>query len=345
MPCRLQCVHDRLIITRKLAAHVLGKGSALPLALLLELLVDTARLRDLARELGLSPKGFRADKAPAKVLAAALAEQRDAAVLDRVLQLLTPDQPAAPAAGPADEGVGGAPPSSAALESLRDAELARVRAELERCRESLSRAQTRNTELAQQLEEAERQAAAWRRQAEAPPSALPAGGESRSERELERRIHDLENECEGFREADRAVRRQLAFTQSRIRELEAALEEAEALLPKGKRRNRSLVEPVPPPEDRPFRVPRFTTAFYKSLEGKERKAVERAVQAVLLFCTEGHAYPGLEVKQLRGQDAWSLRASLGLRVYFRPLDNGDIEVLELGNREDQHTTLRRLKER
>ena len=69
------------------------------------------------------------------------------------------------------------------------------------------------------------------------------------------------------------------------------------------------------------------------------------MQAILLFCTEGHGYPGLEVKQLGGQDTWSLRASLGLRVYFRPLPDGDIELLELGDREDQNTTLRRLKDR
>jgi hypothetical protein len=64
-----------------------------------------------------------------------------------------------------------------------------------------------------------------------------------------------------------------------------------------------------------------------------------------MFCTEGYAYPGLEVKQLGGQDMWSMRASLGLRIYFRPIGERDIEVLELGDREDQNTTLRRLKEK
>ena len=92
-------------------------------------------------------------------------------------------------------------------------------------------------------------------------------------------------------------------------------------------------------------VPYFLPSFYKSLDGKDRRAVERAVQAILLFCTEGHSYPGLEVKQLGGQDTWSLRASLDLRVYFRPLPDGDVEVLELADREDQRTTLRRLKEK
>jgi hypothetical protein len=51
------------------------------------------------------------------------------------------------------------------------------------------------------------------------------------------------------------------------------------------------------------------------------------------------------VKQLGGQDTWSFRASLGLRVYFRPVGDGDIELLELADREEQHTTLRRLKEK
>ena len=76
-------------------------------------------------------------------------------------------------------------------------------------------------------------------------------------------------------------------------------------------------------------------------------AAEQAVadQAVLLFCTEGHAYPGLEVKKMGGQDTWSLRASLGLRVYFKDRDDGDIDVLELADREEQHTTLRGLKDR
>ena len=95
----------------------------------------------------------------------------------------------------------------------------------------------------------------------------------------------------------------------------------------------------------PLPVAALLPSFYKSLVGKERKSVERAFQAILLFCTEGHAYPGLEVKQLGGQDTWSLRASLGLRVYFTQRPDGDIELLELADREDQHTTLRRLKER
>ena len=37
--------------------------------------------------------------------------------------------------------------------------------------------------------------------------------------------------------------------------------------------------------------------------------------------------------------------NLGLRVYFRQRPDGDVEILEVADREEQHTTLRRLKER
>lgn len=337
-------MRDASLTLKKLHERVLSKGGDLPLALLLELVVAPTRLREAARELGLSPKGgFRIDKAPAHVLAPLLAEQREAKALETVLSLLLPTVPrpssdAAPAVAAAAEVVEAEP-----WVALREAELQRVREELERSREAANRGRDRETELAQRLQKREQDLAVARTERPHPVAAAPAES-SRDHKDLLRRLHDLENMHEAFLAADQAVRRQLAHNQSRLRELEAEVQELEALLPKGKRRRKSQPEPQPI-DDRRFRLPRFTAPFYKSLEGKERRAVERAVQAILLFCTEGHAYPGLEVKQLGGQDTWSLRASLGLRVYFRPLADGDIELLELGDREDQNTTLRRLKEK
>ncbi len=92
-------------------------------------------------------------------------------------------------------------------------------------------------------------------------------------------------------------------------------------------------------------MPYFSAGFYRSLVDKERRAIERAMLAVFTLCTEGPTYPGLEVKQLEGLDLWSMRAALKLRVYFRWRPDGDVEIEELGDREDQHTTLRRFKER
>lgn len=335
---------DAAIVLKKLAERVLAKNGDVPLAQLLELLVPVRRLRDLARDLGLTPKGgFRVDKAPAHVLAPLLADVREPEPLDRILRALVPA-----AADDADDAEPAAAVDPAVLAearqllSLRESELARLRDELARAREALARAQERERDHDRRADRLEHDLALLRRDRGSrvePVREAP----SRDDKELLRRLHDLENEREGFVAADAALRRQAAFDQSRLRDLEQTVRELEELLPKGKRR-RKPAPPEPPPPPRRFLLPRFTAAFYKSLDGKEPRAVERAIQAVLLFCTEGHGYPGLEVKQLGGQDTWSLRASLGLRVYFRQGD-GEIELLELGDREDQNTTLRRLKER
>jgi hypothetical protein len=340
-------MHDGSVPLKKLTERVLGKGGDLPLVLLLELLVPVRRLRELAAELGLSPKGgFRLDKAPAHVLAPLLAELRDAEQLDRVLRLLVPTR--TPDKAQADADPDPAVAEATALAHLRGAELARARDELERARESAARARDRENDLARRLELAVQELALHRRAAE-PRAGSDGPGKATSgpaeDKELLRRVHELAGEREGLLEAHEALRRQRAHDQSRLRELEATITELEALLPKGKRRRKPQPEPVPEPAERRFLLPRFLQSFYKSLEGKDRKSVARAFAAILQFCTEGHAYPGLEVKQLGGQDTWSLRASLGLRVYFRSLPDGDIELIELGNREDQNTTLRRLKDR
>ena len=332
---------EQALPLRKLGERVLAKGGDLPLAMLLEHLVPARALRELARKLGLSPKGgFRLERAPARVLAPMLAELRDSKQLDEVLALLLPGKAPVAEAEP-DPAVAA---DHAALLALREAELARLRDELERAREGAARAREREAEQSRRLDHAERDAAVLRKRAEAgtKPATTAVTGRAEVERELQRQVRELEGEREGFFAADEALRRQLAHNQSRLRELEETVAELEALLPKGRRKQKA---PPPPVDDRRFRLPHFQASFYKSLVGKDRKSVERAFQAILLFCTEGHAYPGLEVKQLGGQDTWSFRASLGLRVYFRPLDDGDIELLELADREEQHTTLRRLKDK
>jgi hypothetical protein len=338
-------VDDRSVPLRKLAERVLGKGTDLPLALLLEHAVPVRALRQLAREHGLTPKGgFRIDRAPARVLAGMLAEQREPERLDAVLRLLLPAEAPSPSRDGVADDDAAEPEAADALLHLRDAELARQRDELERTREGMARGREREADLARKLQQAEQEVVLLRRELAHRRPEEPRNDAAREGREALRRVHELERERDAMLGADAELRRQLAEQQSRVRELEGTVAELDSLLPKGKRRRKPQPEPPPAPERR-FLLPRFLPSFYKSLEGKDRRAVEKAIQAVLLFCTEGHAYPGLEVKQLGGQDTWSLRASLGLRVYFRPLPDGEIELLELGDREDQHTTLRRLKER
>lgn len=328
---------------RKLAERILTLGGQVPLALLLEVAVPVAQLRELARRHGLSPKGgFRIERAPAHVLAPLLAEQKDAARLDEVLATLLPSPE--PKVAPADAAAAAAAADALALLPLREAELQRLRDEVERLREAALRTREREADLARRLELAERDATVLRASVQRLERPPVAGEPARTDRDLERRVRELEDEREGFVAADLALRRQLAHDQTQLRDLQKLVAELEELVPKSRRKRRQAErEAEPPPVE--FRLPYFAVAFYKSLAGKDRRAVEQAVHAVLLFCTQGYGYPSLEVKQLGGQDTWSLRASLGLRVYFRPRRDGDIDVLEVADREEQDTTLRRLKER
>lgn len=330
---------------RKLTERALKERGALPLSLLLEVLVPLARLREVAAAMDVSPKGFRIEKAPANALAVAMADTKDPEALDKAIALLFEPRAESRAEPEAKAPVVKDTEPSQAQARFLEQEAKRLQGELERARESLQRAADRESELRRQVaadsDEVSRLRAECKKLREVVKSAKPAA--PTADRELARRLHDLELELESRTEADEAVRRQLASDRSRLRELETEVEELTALLPKGRKRK----APPPPPAEPAHRlqVPWFQPSFYKSLDGKDRRSVERAIQAVLLFCTEGHSYPGLEVKQLGGQDTWSMRASLGLRVYFRQRPDGGIDVLELADREDQNTTLRRLKER
>lgn len=347
---------DSRLALRRLAEKALAGGGSVPLASLLEALVPLAELRALAQQFGLSPRGFRIDKAPSHVLAPLLAGLKDGKQLDQVVAALArpsavpgaPDGTGAGATGEAD----GLPRLTGERDAAREhaarleREVERLRRDLQRAEAGRSRAMQRESEQRRVLDQMEQDLGRLRAEiARAQQARSEVAGAAGSSEALERENHDLRQELAGFHEADAALRRQNAVYQSRIRELQELVRELEPLVPKGKRRRRRpdpAPEPVP---DKRVLVPRFTEGFYRSLVDKERKGVERAIYAIMLFCTEGHAYPGLEVKQLMGQETWSLRASLGLRVYFRHLADGTVEFLEVGNREDQNTTLRRLKER
>lgn len=353
---------DARLLLRRLAEKVMAQGGSVPLAMILEACLPLHRLRELARRFALSPKGFRIDKAPANVLAPLLAELKDAAQLDEVVAALA-DRTSPPAAQTSEDAADdtSGPAKALALAKLASAhgeretarreadrlgrDLERMRRELDKAEEGRSRAMERESEQRRQVERLQAELGLLRAEVERlrhrtsgsePPAADGEG--------LHRQVHDLRQELLGYAETDAALRRQLAVYQSRIRELEDSVKELEELVPRGRRKKRAP-EPPPPEPDKRVLIPRFTDGFYRSLQDKERKSVERAMYAILLFCGQGYAYPGLEVKQLMGQDTWSLRASLGLRVYFRQLPDGVVEFLELGNREDQNTTLRRLKER
>ncbi|MCA8943604.1 MAG: hypothetical protein KDB80_13655 [Planctomycetes bacterium] len=324
-----------------LVREALANDASLRIAFLLRSLVPLDRLRSLARRLGVSVKGYRIERAPAVKLAPLLAELESDALAEVCEELLRSFETTPPAGEPIEsDSVPGAV-HELAIRAAKDA-----REKLERGESNLAKLRERVDQLQNEVR-LEREA---RTRAGSEIRSLRAElREARSKQppqiaDLEQRQHDLERDLEALGESEAGLRRLLALRETRLRVAEQQIRELEELLPKGRRRKRKPLEPeaTEPPR---LRVPYFADSFYRSLNDKERQSVERAMRAVWVYCTEGPAYPGLEVKQIEGQDLWSLRASLKLRVYFRVRDDGDIDVLELSDREDQHTALRRWKER
>lgn len=318
-------------------------GKELPLALLLEVLAPVKELRRLAKEFGLTPKGgFRIDKAPAHVLAPMLAALKDAKQLDAVVRALEPaaaePAPANRATGKKDE----AAPDPALAELTARAD--KLVGELAKAQAAGDRQRGRESTLRQRLEEAEAEIARLRsqlseRKADKPQPAKPARDD------LSARVRELEQDLEARDAADEALRKQMAADRRRLRELEIAKAELEALLPRGKRKPKADPVPATPVPEKRIRLPFFRPSFYKSLAVMDQRSVAQAFEAVWTYCTYGPSYPALQVKAMGGQETWSMRAALALRVYFTPREDGDIDVIEVANREDQPTMLRRLKDR
>ncbi|MEM7199282.1 MAG: hypothetical protein AAF628_03390 [Planctomycetota bacterium] len=329
---------------RRLAEEALQKSGWVRLTTVLQLLVPKQALRALAHRFGQSPKGFRLERASAKAIADLLAGATDADELAEICATLesSPDlERPAPDSQPAaanDE------PARERLHAHYERELERLREELDRARQSATRQRAREAALEHDLLE-QREAAArlraeirQRRQETTPESsdgALPP--------EVTQRLHVLERDLATLAEIEEGLRHRLAAQTGEARRLEQEVEELTALVPRGRKR-KTPPPPAPPVPDL-FRVPRFAPSFYKSLEAKTRRAASQTIGAALLFCTEGPSYPGLEVKRLEGSVIWSLRAALKLRVYFLLHDDGTAEFVEVVDREEQHTALRRLKER
>lgn len=320
-----------------MVADALHEHGRIQLATLLTTLVDSRKLRAIAKRHGLSPKGYRVERAPADKLASLLGESSDADLLAELCQLVLAARPESEVCDPVQT------VDLAAKHKHRQQELEDVRSELQRGREQLARARARDASWDQRLQGETAKAARLRSEIKILRRKIDHHGEVAMPVDQSQRIHELAQDLEALGEAETALRRLLALRAGRVRELEAQVIELEGLVPKG-RRKKKVVPPVPALADG-FRLPHLAASFYKSLEGKDRRSVERALQAIMLFSTEGPTYPGLEVKQLEGMELWSLRASLKLRVFFRLRDDGDADFLALADREDQHTILRRFKEK
>ena len=343
--------------TRRLVERALADQAKIPLSDLLVAFVDVAELRDVARRFGVNPKGYRIDKAPARVLATSLCDPSASGPLTACIEKLTEilERPSEQAAagdaattGDADDGID--PQELQKRVVALESQLADSKERLEKMQVQVRRSRERADDLSVKLAEETERGARTRARIEDLVRQLderPAGDDAeRRSVSLQRELHELQRDHAAILEAEEGLRRLLSARAARVNELEGVIAELEPLIPTSEfKRRRMEREARASEEPERVRVPLLTAEFYDSLQSKDRRSVEQAVQALLHFCTEGPSYPGLEVKQLAGIDLWSMRAAIKLRIYFRFLENGDIEVLELADREDQNTILRKRRDR
>jgi hypothetical protein len=327
---------------RALVQEALAGSGQVRFQTLLETCMPIADLRAVAKQFGLSPKGgYRIERAPAKVLAALVVETKSAEVYDELCKRLAR---AASAPAPAGDRDGGGEEAMRQIVKLHESAKGQLADQLEREREGSARLREREGALRRELESANEELARRRAALNELARAVDRPAQVVDDADVQRRLHEQQREIEFLSQTELGMRHREAEHVSLIRLLEARVEELEELVPKGRRKKDTKVDAAPRLAEG-FRLPRFLPSFYKALEDKTRRAAEQALQAALLFCTEGPKYPGLEVKPLEGQELWSLRASLKLRVYFRPTADGGVDFLDVVDREDQHTALRRWKER
>jgi hypothetical protein len=337
----------------KLAARLreesLGGGGKVSLSMLIESLIPVKNLRDLAREHGVSPKGgYRMERAPAKVLAPALCELFESEALQDVCELLADHMTSSlvkkkNAEAEADAEKSRAPAHLEPVLKLKEQELEQAKAEVEKAREVAQGLRDRVDESNRRVHQHDERLTLLVKEIEACREEIERLGNAQPvvARDQSIKILSLEKELEEQNQIELQQRIKLAEQAAEIRERDERIAELEELVPSGRKRKKKKLPK--PPEN--FAIPHFTPAFLKSLIGKDRRAVEHAYRAVFLFCTEGSRHPGLQVKSLDPSSVWSLRASRKLRVYFRRQPDGDVEILELLDRQEQDTMLRRYREK
>ncbi|TMA37704.1 MAG: hypothetical protein E6J79_09625 [Deltaproteobacteria bacterium] len=149
---------------------------------------------------------------------------------------------------------------------------------------------------------------------------------------------------------------ELEATKRRARALDAELEEAreaEAMLAARLRAAEAerTARPAESAEERPassgagWSLPLFTDEFYESIRRWDRKIVRNAFEKIYRLA-EDWRHPSLRAIPLEGlPDHYRIRVATDVRLIYRPLDGGRVEILSLIDREDLQRYIRQAKSR
>jgi hypothetical protein len=92
-------------------------------------------------------------------------------------------------------------------------------------------------------------------------------------------------------------------------------------------------------------VPVLTPEFYASIDRCDPRVVRTAFEKLLLLAQDLH-HPGLDAKPLQGADGlYRIFVAQDIRLMYRRLPGGRLEILSLIDREDLDRYLRQYKTR
>jgi len=149
---------------------------------------------------------------------------------------------------------------------------------------------------------------------------------------------------------------ELEATRRRARALDAELEEARETESTLAARLRAVeaertTRPVESAEERPassgagWSLPLFTDEFYESIRRWDRKIVRNTFEKIYRLA-EDWRHPSLRAIPLEGlPDYYRIRVATDVRLIYRPVDGGRVEILSLIDREDLQRYIRQAKNR
>jgi len=231
-------------------------------------------------------------------------------------------------------------------------------------RRQLEEAESKAGRLSVELEAVRRQLAAERAQRAQRDERL-----SQYKRDLDRAQADLRaaREAKAALEAerDRDARALLRSRESEVGELRREVAALQLELREARRREADLASQLrtleaPPhaslraPQEAPataaepassFQVPHFTDEFYESIEEWDGRILRSTFEKVLLLAND-FAHPSLDAKRIQGADGlYRIKIGTDVRLFYRRMPNGGIEVLSLIDRENLERYVRTYKRR
>jgi len=155
----------------------------------------------------------------------------------------------------------------------------------------------------------------------------------------------LEQELAGAERRERSLRAEVEELRETEATLGTRLREAEERASRAPAGDGEPAERGPGGTTTSWSVPIFTDEFYESIRRWDRKVVRTAFEKIYRLA-EDWRHPSLRAIPLEGlPDCYRIRVATDVRLIYRPVDGGRVEILSLIDREDLQRYIRQAKSR